>query len=155
MDGGRRSDITIVIKKHIFMIGLSGALETLCGQGFGAKLYRMLGIYLQSSCLISIFFSILISILWFFTEPVLIFLQQDPQISKMAALYLKHLVPALLAYAFLHNILRFLQTQSVDPPYRDYLCTRVSHFSSFRWSFRGCFCFSVDRGTYVGWIRAF
>ncbi|KAJ0475456.1 putative multi antimicrobial extrusion protein [Helianthus annuus] len=99
-----------------FMIGLSGALETLCGQGFGAKLYRMLGIYLQSSCLISIFFSILISILWFFTEPVLIFLQQDPQISKMAALYLKHLVPSLFAYALLHNILRFLQTQSVVYP---------------------------------------
>ncbi|KAJ7948672.1 Protein DETOXIFICATION [Quillaja saponaria] len=28
-----------------FMIGLSGALETLCGQGFGAKEYRMLGIF--------------------------------------------------------------------------------------------------------------
>ncbi|KAK1431006.1 hypothetical protein QVD17_14196 [Tagetes erecta] len=46
-----------------FMVGLSGALETLCGQGFGAKLYRMLGIYLQACCCISIFFSVLISIL--------------------------------------------------------------------------------------------
>ncbi|KAM2142180.1 hypothetical protein ACFX1Q_008363 [Malus domestica] len=36
-----------------FMVGLSGALETLCGQGFGAKLYRMLGIYLQASSIIS------------------------------------------------------------------------------------------------------
>ncbi|XP_044482838.1 protein DETOXIFICATION 19-like isoform X3 [Mangifera indica] len=54
-----------------FMIGLSGALETLCGQGFGAKLYRMLGIYLQASCIISFFFSIIISIFWFYTEPIL------------------------------------------------------------------------------------
>ncbi|XP_076938009.1 protein DETOXIFICATION 19-like, partial [Bidens hawaiensis] len=99
-----------------FMVGLSGALETLCGQGFGAKLYKMLGIYLQSSCLISILFSILISILWFFTEPILILLKQDPQISKMAAIYLKHLVPGLFAYALLQNILRFLQTQSVVYP---------------------------------------
>ncbi|XP_048235509.1 protein DETOXIFICATION 19 isoform X2 [Ricinus communis] len=34
-----------------FLAGLSGALETLCGQGFGAKLYRTLGIYLQASYL--------------------------------------------------------------------------------------------------------
>ncbi|CAA2966617.1 DETOXIFICATION 19-like [Olea europaea subsp. europaea] len=33
-------------------VGLSGALETLCGRGYGAKQYRMLGIYLQASCII-------------------------------------------------------------------------------------------------------
>ncbi|KAF8024079.1 hypothetical protein BT93_F1324 [Corymbia citriodora subsp. variegata] len=66
-----------------FMTGLSGALETLCGQGFGAKLYRTLGIHLQASCIVSLFFSTLISILWFFTE---------------------------------HNIVRFLQTQSIVLP---------------------------------------
>ncbi|KAI3755771.1 hypothetical protein L1987_55577 [Smallanthus sonchifolius] len=99
-----------------FMVGLSGALETLCGQGFGAKLYRMLGIYLQASCWISIFFSVLISILWFFTEPILILLKQNPQISKMAALYIKYLIPGLYAYGLLHNLLRFLQTQSIVYP---------------------------------------
>ncbi|XP_048599846.1 protein DETOXIFICATION 19-like [Brassica napus] len=36
-----------------FMIGLSGALETLCGQGFGAENYRMLGLHLLH-CLISL-----------------------------------------------------------------------------------------------------
>ncbi|KAI3804822.1 hypothetical protein L1987_26657 [Smallanthus sonchifolius] len=99
-----------------FMIGLSGALETLCGQGFGAKLYRMLGIYLQASCWISIFFSILISIIWFFTEPILILLHQDPEISKMAALYIKYLIPGLFAFGIIHNLLRFLQTQSIVYP---------------------------------------
>nr|XP_043629328.1 protein DETOXIFICATION 18-like [Erigeron canadensis] len=99
-----------------FMVGQSGALETLCGQGFGAKLYRMLGIYLQASCWISIFFSILISILWLFTEPILVLLQQDPQISKMAALYIKYLIPGLFAYGLLNNVLRFLQTQSIVSP---------------------------------------
>ncbi|KAK9077480.1 hypothetical protein SSX86_005817 [Deinandra increscens subsp. villosa] len=99
-----------------FMVGLSGALETFCGQGFGAKLYRMLGIYLQASCLISIFFSILISILWFFTEPVLVLLKQDPEVSKMTALYIRYLIPGLFAYGLLHNLLRFLQTQSIVYP---------------------------------------
>ncbi|KAK9265772.1 hypothetical protein L1049_003390 [Liquidambar formosana] len=99
-----------------FMTGLSGALETLCGQGYGAKLYRLLGIYLQASCIISLFFSIIISILWFYSEHVLILLHQDPIISKTAALYMKYLIPGLFAYGFLQNSLRFLQTQSVVMP---------------------------------------
>ncbi|TYJ39060.1 hypothetical protein E1A91_A04G039800v1 [Gossypium mustelinum] len=99
-----------------FMTGLSGALETLCGQGFGAKFYRILGIYLQSSCIISCSFAILISILWFFTEPILIFLQQDAEISKTAAIYIKYLIPGLFAYGLVQNILRFLQSQSILMP---------------------------------------
>ncbi|KAB2049230.1 hypothetical protein ES319_A13G162200v1 [Gossypium barbadense] len=99
-----------------FMTGLSGALETLCGQGFGAKMHKMLGIYLQASCIISFFFSIIISVLWSFTEPILVLLHQDPEISRAAAVYMKYLIPGLFAYGFLQNILRFLQTQSIVIP---------------------------------------
>lgn len=100
----------------MFQTGLSGALETLCGQGFGAKLYRMLGIYLQSAMITSFIFSVLVSILWFYSEPILILLHQEPAIAKMAGLYLRYLIPALYAYAFLQCLLRFLQTQSVVIP---------------------------------------
>ncbi|XP_017618066.1 protein DETOXIFICATION 18-like [Gossypium arboreum] len=99
-----------------FMTGLSGALETLCGQGFGAKMHKMLGIYLQASCIISFFFSIIISVLWSFTEPILVLLHQDPEISRAAAVYMKYLIPGLFAYGFLQNIMRFLQTQSIVIP---------------------------------------
>ncbi|KAH0903818.1 LOW QUALITY PROTEIN: hypothetical protein HID58_043321 [Brassica napus] len=99
-----------------FMTGLSGALETLCGQGFGAKSYRMLGIHLQSSCIVSLVFTILISIFWFFTEPVFGLIGQDPNISRQAALYMKYQAPGLLAYGFLQSIVRFCQTQSVVAP---------------------------------------
>lgn len=73
----------------------------------------MLGIYLQSSCIISFLFSILISIMWLYTEPILILLHQNTDIAKTAALYTKFLIPGLFAYGFLQNILRFLQTQSI------------------------------------------
>jgi MATE family multidrug resistance protein len=96
--------------------GISGALETLCGQGSGARLYRTLGIHLQASCIISFLCSIIISNIWLYREPLLIFLRQDPQISKAAALYLKYLIPGIFAFGFLQNILRFLQTQSVVMP---------------------------------------
>ncbi|PIN18346.1 hypothetical protein CDL12_09006 [Handroanthus impetiginosus] len=98
------------------MIGLSGGLETLCGQGFGAKIYRMLGIYLQASCIITIFITIIISVLWWYSDFILTLLHQDPQIAKAAGLYLKYLIPGLFAHGILQNILRFLQTQSVVVP---------------------------------------
>lgn len=98
------------------MVGLSGALETLCGQGFGAKEYHMLGIYLQGSCIISFIFSIIISIVWFYTEHILVFLHQSHDIARTAALYMKFLIPGLFAYSILQNLLRFLQTQSVVMP---------------------------------------
>ncbi|KAK2423627.1 protein DETOXIFICATION [Trifolium repens] len=98
------------------MVGLSGALETLCGQGFGAKEYDMLGIYLQGSCIISFIFSIIISIIWFYTEHILVLLHQSQDIAKTAALYMKFLIPGLFAYSILQNMLRFLQTQSVVMP---------------------------------------
>ncbi|KAL8046574.1 hypothetical protein ABFX02_08G186300 [Erythranthe guttata] len=98
------------------MVGLSGALETLCGQGFGAKMYRMLGVHLQASCITTVAFSIFVSVLWWYSEFVLILLHQDPQIAKLAGIYLKFLIPGLFAYGFLQNILRFLQTQCVVLP---------------------------------------
>ncbi|PIN03768.1 putative membrane protein, predicted efflux pump [Handroanthus impetiginosus] len=98
------------------MVGLSGALETLCGQGFGAKMYRMLGVYLQASCVITLIFTVIVSVIWWFSDIILTLLHQDPQIANAAGLYLRYLIPGLFAYGFLQNILRFLQTQSVIFP---------------------------------------
>lgn len=99
------------------MIGLSGALETLCGQGYGAKQYRMLGIYLQANCIISIFFSFIVSIIWFFSDKILnVLLHQDPDISREAGVYLKFLIPVIFAYSMLHNVIRFLQMQAIILP---------------------------------------
>uniref|UniRef100_A0A7N0T1Y9 Protein DETOXIFICATION n=1 Tax=Kalanchoe fedtschenkoi TaxID=63787 RepID=A0A7N0T1Y9_KALFE len=105
-----------VVTGIAFMIGLSGALETLCGQGYGAKMYRMLGIYLQASCIISLSFSVLISVLWLYTEPILVLLHQNSEIAETAGVYMKHLIPGIFAYGLLQNILRFLQTQSIVFP---------------------------------------
>ncbi|XP_021722164.1 protein DETOXIFICATION 19-like [Chenopodium quinoa] len=99
-----------------FMLGLSGALETLCGQGYGAKLYKMMGIYLQASCIITFIFAIIISIIWWFTEPILNSLQQNPEITKQAAIFLRFQIPGIFAFGIIQNILRYLQTQSIVWP---------------------------------------
>ncbi|MCD7448873.1 hypothetical protein HAX54_046967 [Datura stramonium] len=99
-----------------FMVGLSGALETLCGQGYGAKMYKMLGIHLQISCIISFLFSTAIAIIWWNSDKILILLHQDLDIAKEAGVFMKFLIPGLFAYGFLQNVLAFLQAQSIVMP---------------------------------------
>lgn len=116
-----------------------------------------MGLHLQASCLISFFFSVIISILWFYTEPIFIFLHQDPQISKAAALYLKHLIPGLFAYGFVQNILKFLQTQSIVLPLVwfsilpmglhfgiVYTFVNQTSLGTFQGNFIACFDFIMD-----------
>ncbi|KAL6554232.1 Protein DETOXIFICATION 18 [Orobanche minor] len=114
--GSNLANSWAAVSGFALMVGLSGALETLCGQGYGAKLYKLLGIYLQASSIITIFFSIIVSIIWWYSDIILTGLHQDPQTAKAAGLYLKYLIPGLVAYGFLQNILRFLQTQSIVMP---------------------------------------
>jgi MATE family multidrug resistance protein len=52
----------------------------------------MLGIYLQGSCIKSFIFSIMISIIWFYTEHILVLLHQSQDIARTAALYMKFLI---------------------------------------------------------------
>ncbi|XWS35334.1 hypothetical protein CRYUN_Cryun21dG0117100 [Craigia yunnanensis] len=98
------------------MTGLGGALETLCGQAFGAKIYRQLGVYLQTSCQISFIVCIIISIIWFFTGHILILLRQDPDVANSAALYVKYLIPGLFAFGFVQNLMRYCQAQGITFP---------------------------------------
>ena len=79
-------------------------------------MYRMMGVYLQTSCIISFICSLLVSVVWCYSDTLLILLHQKPHIANSAGVYLKHLIPGVFASGFLHNILRFLQTQSVVMP---------------------------------------
>ena len=95
---------------------MNGAMETLCGQAYGARMYHLLGLYLQSSLIMSTVVSVLISVVWLFTEPILLFLHQEPEVSHAAAVFIRYQVPGLFAYSFLQCLLRYLQTQSIVVP---------------------------------------
>jgi multidrug resistance protein, MATE family len=76
----------------------------------------MLGLYLQSSLIMSAVVSVLISVLWCFTEPILLWLRQDPEVSRAAAGFVAAQIPGIFAFSFLQCLLRYLQTQSVVLP---------------------------------------
>jgi MATE family multidrug resistance protein len=64
--------------------GLNGALETLVSQSFGAMKYEQCGIFLNRGKVVATMIMIPIIILYSVSDKILIALDQDPAISKIA-----------------------------------------------------------------------
>ncbi|TKY66966.1 TRANSPARENT TESTA protein 12 [Spatholobus suberectus] len=98
------------------MLGMGSAVETLCGQAYGAKKFEMLGIYLQRSTVLLTLAGVLLTVIYIFSEPILIFLGESPRIASAAALFVYGLIPQIFAYAVNFPIQKFLQAQSIVAP---------------------------------------
>uniref|UniRef100_A0A0D3EGH1 Protein DETOXIFICATION n=1 Tax=Brassica oleracea var. oleracea TaxID=109376 RepID=A0A0D3EGH1_BRAOL len=93
------------------LLGMATALETLCGQAFGAKKYDKLGVYLQRSWIVLLLCSILLLPVYFFTSPILKFIGQPDDIAELSGTVAVWAIPAHFSFAFFFPINRFLQSQ--------------------------------------------
>ncbi|XP_062106117.1 protein DETOXIFICATION 40 [Humulus lupulus] len=98
------------------MLGMGSAVETLCGQAFGAQKYGMLGVYLQRSTILLTLTGILLTFVYIFSKPFLVFLGESERIASAAALFIYGLIPQIFAYAVNFPIQKFLQAQSIVAP---------------------------------------
>ncbi|KAB1210947.1 MATE efflux family protein 7 [Morella rubra] len=98
------------------LFGMAGASETLCGQAYGAEQYQKLGIYTYTSIISLFLVCIPISLLWLFTDKLLILIGQDHSISIVAHKYSLWLIPGLFSYAILQSLVRYFQAQSLILP---------------------------------------
>lgn len=94
-----------------FLLGMASAMETLCGQAFGAKKYRMLGIYLQRSWIVLFLCSIILLPVYFFATPILLLIGQAPDIAKQSGQLSIWFIPLHFSYVLLLPQQRFLQCQ--------------------------------------------
>ena len=97
-------------------LGMAGALETLCGQTYGAEEYKKFGDYTCCAIISLLLFCAPVSVLWTYMDRILIFSGQDPMISQSAGNYSFCLIPALFGYAVLQSLVRYFQTQSLIIP---------------------------------------
>ncbi|XP_061992395.1 protein DETOXIFICATION 12-like isoform X1 [Rosa rugosa] len=97
-------------------IGMASALETICGQAYGAKQYQKLGLQTYTAIVSLNLICLPLSLLWIYMEDLLIFMGQDPLISREAGKFTIWLIPALFAYATLQPLTRYFQTQSLMTP---------------------------------------
>uniref|UniRef100_A0A804UL49 Protein DETOXIFICATION n=1 Tax=Zea mays TaxID=4577 RepID=A0A804UL49_MAIZE len=93
------------------LLGMASALETLCGQSYGAKQYHMLGIYLQRSWIILSACAVVQLPVYLFTEPLLVALGQDPDISAVAGTVALWYIPVLFSFVWAFPLQMYLQAQ--------------------------------------------
>ena len=91
---------------------MGSALDTFCGQSYGAKQYRMLGIHMQRAMIVLLLVSIPLALIWANAGQILVSLGQDPEISAEAGLYARFMIPSIFGYAILQCHVRFLQSQN-------------------------------------------
>jgi MATE family multidrug resistance protein len=95
---------------------MAGALETLCGQAYGAEQYQKLGIYTYCAIFSLTLVCLPVSVLWVFMDKLLSLLGQDASISLEAGKYSIYLIPALFGYAILQSLVRYFQSQGLILP---------------------------------------
>ncbi|KAF8089351.1 hypothetical protein N665_0509s0019 [Sinapis alba] len=93
------------------LLGMASALETLCGQAFGAKKYHMLGVYMQRSWIVLFFCCLLLLPTYLYTTPVLKFIGQPDDIAELSGVVSVYVIPLHLAFALSFPLQRFLQCQ--------------------------------------------
>ncbi|KAI3498909.1 hypothetical protein L1887_34695 [Cichorium endivia] len=98
------------------MLGMGSAVETLCGQAYGAHQYPMLGIYLQRSTILLMLTGIPLSIIYVYSRQLLILIGQSKEIAAAASIFIYGLIPQIFAYAANFPIQKFLQAQSIVNP---------------------------------------
>ncbi|KAH1204141.1 Protein DETOXIFICATION 33 [Glycine max] len=121
------------------MLGMGSALETLCGQAYGAGQIRMLGVYMQRSWVILFITALILLPLYIWSPPILRLAGQTAEISDAAGhtqfppsihwllsiqkkesglengsitgKFAVWMIPQLFAYAINFPIVKFLQAQ--------------------------------------------
>ncbi|XP_027352055.1 protein DETOXIFICATION 21-like [Abrus precatorius] len=94
------------------LIGMASALETLCGQAYGAKKYEMLGVYLQRSWIVLFLTSMFLLPIYIFTTPLLEALGQEKRIAQVAGSISLWSIGVVFAFSVSFTCQMFLQAQS-------------------------------------------
>ncbi|XP_044478413.1 protein DETOXIFICATION 27-like isoform X1 [Mangifera indica] len=94
-----------------FLLGMASALETLCGQAYGAKQYHMLGLYMQRSWIVLFICSILLIPMFVFASPFLKLIGQSTTLAEQTGIVAVWLIPLHLSFPFQFTLQRFLQCQ--------------------------------------------
>ncbi|KAF8023369.1 hypothetical protein BT93_F0774 [Corymbia citriodora subsp. variegata] len=97
------------------LLGMGSALETLCGQAFGAKRYRMLGIYMQRSWIVLFCCCFLLLPVYVFAAPLMRLLGQPDDVAEMTGVAAVAMIPLHFSFAFQFPLQRFLQCQLKNP----------------------------------------
>ncbi|XP_012452916.2 protein DETOXIFICATION 55 [Gossypium raimondii] len=104
------------ISGYSVLSGLATGMESLCSQAFGSRNLSMAALTLQRTIVMLLLASVPIGLIWFNLEPLMLSINQDPDISKVASLYCRFAIPDLIANSLLHPLRIYLRSKGTTWP---------------------------------------
>ncbi|XP_047308595.1 protein DETOXIFICATION 51-like [Impatiens glandulifera] len=104
------------ITGYSVLSGLALGMEPLCSQAFGAQRPKLLSLTLHRSVIFLLISAIPISIMWVNVSRILLYLHQDPNITRLAHTYLVFTLPDLFTNSLVHPIRIYLRAQGITLP---------------------------------------
>ncbi|KAG2717638.1 hypothetical protein I3760_03G185600 [Carya illinoinensis] len=98
------------------MLGMASAVQTVCGQAYGAKKYAAMGVICQRAIILHLGAAVLLTFLYWFSGPILVAIGQSESISEQGQIFARGLIPQLYAFAISCPMQRFLQAQNIVNP---------------------------------------
>lgn len=95
---------------------MASAVQTVCGQAYGAKQYAAMGIICQRAIILHLGAAILLTFLYWFAGPILIAIGQSEAISEQGQIFARTLILQIYAFALSCPMQRFLQAQNIVNP---------------------------------------
>ncbi|RPA83430.1 multidrug and toxin extrusion protein 2 [Ascobolus immersus RN42] len=93
--------------------GLAAALDTLCSQAYGAGNKILVGVYLQRMAAFLMVLTIPISMVWWNGEQILRMMIPEPELARLAGLYLRVLAFGMPGHALFECGRRYTQAQGL------------------------------------------
>ncbi|KAH6776399.1 MATE efflux family protein [Perilla frutescens var. hirtella] len=104
------------ITGYAVVSGLAMGMEPICSQAYGANQMKLLGITLHRTILLLLSASIPIAFLWLNIKKILLWCNQDDEISSVAQNFVVFAIPDLFFLSFLHPLRIFMRCQGVTLP---------------------------------------
>ncbi|XP_039129332.1 protein DETOXIFICATION 48-like isoform X2 [Dioscorea cayenensis subsp. rotundata] len=104
------------ITGYSVLSGLALGMEPICGQAFGARQRKVLGLTLQRTVLLLLSTSFPISLVWLNMKTILVWSGQDEEIAASARIFIIFAIPDLFILCFLNPLRIYLRSQSITMP---------------------------------------
>ncbi|KAL3667853.1 hypothetical protein V7S43_007403 [Phytophthora oleae] len=101
---------------QILIFGFAVSVCTLCGQAYGAKNYRLVGVWLQLALLFLMMLAVPVMVSFFYVDKILSVVTDDREILALADTYARLLAPSVLPQAIYCALRQYLQAQEIVRP---------------------------------------
>nr|CAD1828125.1 unnamed protein product [Ananas comosus var. bracteatus] len=98
------------------MLGMASAVQTVCGQAYGARKHKAMGIVCQRALILHTIAAVILAFLYWYSGALLRAIGQSKEIAAIGQVYARALLPQLFAFALYCPMQRFLQAQNIVNP---------------------------------------